>query len=104
MEEKLKYDEEKNKRQAFLDKIKLTLEAEYNAPLKPEQVEQVDKKLVKETKQKNVKFLGFCEKEELTKMIADPDVISNQVEWQKAIKEHAAIEEVVANSEEIIEE
>ena len=52
MEEKLKYDEEKNKRQAFLDEIKLTLEAEYNAPLKPEQVEQVDKKLVKEKIQK----------------------------------------------------
>ena len=34
--------------------------------------------------------------EELTKMIADPEVISNQVEWQKAIKEHSAIEEVVA--------
>ena len=34
--------------------------------------------------------------EELTKMIADPEVISNQAEWQKAIKEHAAIEEVVA--------
>ena len=27
--------------------------------------------------------------EELTKMIADPEVISNQAEWQKAIKEHA---------------
>ena len=34
--------------------------------------------------------------EELTKMIADPEVISNQAEWQKAIKEHAAIEDVVA--------
>ena len=34
--------------------------------------------------------------EELTIMIADPEVISNQAEWQKAIKEHAAIEEVVA--------
>lgn len=48
MEEELKYDEEKNKRQCFLDEIKLTLEAEYNAPLKPEFVEQVDKKMVKE--------------------------------------------------------
>ena len=34
--------------------------------------------------------------EELTKMIADPEVISNQTEWQKAIKEHASIEDVVA--------
>lgn len=33
--------------------------------------------------------------EELTKMIADPEVISNQAEWQKAIKEHASIEDVV---------
>ena len=48
MEEKLKYEEEKNKRQDFLDEIKLTLEAEYNAPLKPEKVEQVDRKLIKE--------------------------------------------------------
>lgn len=47
-EENLKYDEEKNKRQLFLDEIKLTLEAEYNAPLKPEKVEQVDKDLIKE--------------------------------------------------------
>ena len=34
--------------------------------------------------------------EELTKMIADPELISNQSEWQKAIKEHASIEDVVA--------
>lgn len=47
-EEKLEYNEEKNKRQLFLDEIKLTLEAEYNAPLKPEFVEQVDRKLIKE--------------------------------------------------------
>ena len=33
--------------------------------------------------------------EELTKMIADPEVIANQAEWQKAIKEHASIEDVV---------
>ena len=33
--------------------------------------------------------------EELTKMIADPKLISNQTEWQKAIKEHASIEDVV---------
>ena len=33
--------------------------------------------------------------EELTKLIADPDVISNQAEWQKLMKEHASIEDVV---------
>ncbi len=33
--------------------------------------------------------------EELTKMISDPAVISNQAEWQKLMKEHASIEEVV---------
>lgn len=33
--------------------------------------------------------------EELTKMIADPEIISNQSEWQKLMKEHASIEDVV---------
>ncbi len=33
--------------------------------------------------------------EELTKMISDPEVISNHAEWQKLMKEHASIEEVV---------
>ena len=33
--------------------------------------------------------------EELTKIISDPDVIANQAEWQKAMKEHASIEDVV---------
>lgn len=33
--------------------------------------------------------------EELTKMIADPNLISNQAEWQKAMKEHASIEDIV---------
>lgn len=33
--------------------------------------------------------------EELTKMIADPEVISNNSEWQKLMKEHASIEEIV---------
>jgi len=33
--------------------------------------------------------------EELTKLIADPEVISNQSEWQKLMKEHASIEDVV---------
>ena len=34
--------------------------------------------------------------EELTKMIADPEIIANQAEWQKLMKEHASIEEIVA--------
>lgn len=33
--------------------------------------------------------------EELTKLIADPEVISNQSEWQKLMKEHAGIEDIV---------
>lgn len=33
--------------------------------------------------------------DELTKMISDPQVISNQAEWQKLMKEHASIEEIV---------
>ena len=33
--------------------------------------------------------------DELTKMISDPEVIANQSEWQKLMKEHASIEEIV---------
>ena len=33
--------------------------------------------------------------EELTKMISDPEIIANHAEWQKLIKEHSSIEEVV---------
>ena len=33
--------------------------------------------------------------EELTKLIADPEIIAKQDEWQKLMKEHASIEEVV---------
>ena len=33
--------------------------------------------------------------EELTKLIADPEVIANQTEWQKLMKEHAGIEDIV---------
>ena len=33
--------------------------------------------------------------EELTKLIAAPEVISNQSEWQKLMKEHASIEDIV---------
>ena len=32
--------------------------------------------------------------EELTKLISDPEIISNQSEWQKLVKEHANIEEI----------
>ena len=31
--------------------------------------------------------------EELTKMISDPEIIANQSEWQKLMKEHARINE-----------
>ena len=33
--------------------------------------------------------------EELTGLIANPEVISNQAEWQKLMKEHASIEDIV---------
>lgn len=33
--------------------------------------------------------------DELTKLIADPEIISNQAEWQKLMKEHASIEDIV---------
>ena len=32
--------------------------------------------------------------EELTKLIANPEVIANQAEWQKLMKEHASIEDI----------
>ena len=33
--------------------------------------------------------------EELTKMISDPEIIAQTREWQKLMKEHAEIEEIV---------
>ena len=33
--------------------------------------------------------------DELTEIISNPDVIANQEEWKKAMKEHASIEEIV---------
>ncbi len=33
--------------------------------------------------------------DELTKLISDPEIISNHAEWQKMMKEHASIEDVV---------
>ena len=40
--------------------------------------------------------------EELTKLIADPEIIANQAEWQKLMKEHASIEDVVLKFREYI--
>ncbi len=34
--------------------------------------------------------------EELNELIANPEIIANQTEWQKLMKEHASIEDVVA--------
>ena len=34
--------------------------------------------------------------EELNKLISDPEVISNQAEWQKLMKEHSSLQDVVA--------
>ena len=33
--------------------------------------------------------------EELNKLISDPEIISNQSEWKKLMKEHSSIEDVV---------
>ncbi|MBR0350388.1 MAG: peptide chain release factor 1 [Clostridia bacterium] len=33
--------------------------------------------------------------DEITKLISDPEVIANQAEWQKLMKEHASIEDIV---------
>lgn len=33
--------------------------------------------------------------EELNKLISDPEVISNQSEWKKMMKEHSSIEDIV---------
>ena len=33
---------------------------------------------------------------ELTKMISDPEIIANQAEWQKLMKEHASMEDIVS--------
>ena len=34
--------------------------------------------------------------EDLNKLISDPEVISNQSEWQKLMKEHSDITDIVA--------
>ncbi|NPV44062.1 MAG: peptide chain release factor 1 [Firmicutes bacterium] len=42
------------------------------------------------------KLKGIEERyEELTRLIGDPEIISNQVEWQKLVKEHAGLEDIV---------
>ena len=33
--------------------------------------------------------------EELTKQVSDPEVIANQNEWRKLVKEHSSMEDVV---------
>ena len=33
--------------------------------------------------------------EELTKLISDPKIIENQTEWQKLMKEHSSLQEIV---------
>ena len=33
--------------------------------------------------------------DEITKLISDPEIIANQAEWQKLMKEHASIEDIV---------
>lgn len=44
-----------------------------------------------------IQKLGLIEDryEQLNKEISDPDIISNQQEWKKLIKEHASIEDIV---------
>lgn len=99
MEEKLKYDEEKNKRQAFLDEIKLTLEAEYNAPLKSEKVEQVDKKLIKE------KFKKCIEKFQSNSAMSFDEIINfllNKINKGRLVNpeakaEHDVLEEILCD-------
>ena len=47
-------------------------------------------------KKKKKKLEGVEKRyEELNKLISDPEVISNQSEWQKLMKEHGSIEDVV---------
>ncbi|QSQ08433.1 Peptide chain release factor 1 [Koleobacter methoxysyntrophicus] len=42
------------------------------------------------------KLKGIEERyEELTRLIGDPEIISNQAEWQKLVKEHAGLEDTV---------
>ena len=42
------------------------------------------------------KLEGIEEKyEELSRLISDPEIISDQSKWQKLVKEHAELEEIV---------
>lgn len=99
MEESIKYEEDRNKRQAFLDEIRLTLEAEYNAPLKPEFVEQVDRKLVKEKFQKCIdKFQSNSNMtfEEIIQYLLDRIKEGRGVN-PKAKGEHDVLEEILCD-------
>ena len=40
--------------------------------------------------------------EELNAKISDPEIIANQSEWQKLMKEHASMEEIVSKYKEKI--
>lgn len=97
MEEKLKYEEEKNKRKNFIDEIKLTLEAEYNAPLKPESVEQVDRSLIKEKFKKCMEVFqskNNMKQEEIIQMLLDN--INERRNINPATKEeHNVLEEIL---------
>lgn len=42
--------------------------------------------------------------EELSELIAKPEVIANRDEWQKLVKEHSALEEIVAEYEKYLQE
>ena len=58
------FDEKSEKRRNFLKEIKLSLEEEYNAPQKPDLVEQVDKKIIKAKLAKSIS--SFKEKSGMT--------------------------------------
>lgn len=58
------FDEGRENRRIFLKEIKLSLEQEYNAPQKPDLVEQVDKKIIKAKLEKSIS--SFKEKSGMT--------------------------------------
>ena len=99
MEEEIKYEEDRNKRQAFLDEIKLTLEAEYNAPLKPEKVEQVDKDLIREKFKKCIeKFQSNSDMkfDEIIKFLLDK-INKGRVVNPEAKAEHDVLKEILCD-------
>lgn len=96
MEKNLNYKEEFSKRQQFLEEIKLTLEAEYNAPLKPEFAEDVDRDVVKK------KFIKCIEKFKRNSNMTDEEILQmilkrvndDRVINPKAKGEHDVLEEI----------